>query len=490
MDDRQLTVLLGENGEDANSQLKNLLASKDLEVWECRDGIEAVRKAFLKDPDIIFLDVALPRLNGYQCARLLKNDFVMSNTPIIHIGSLKSPLEQYWSKICRGDAFLQKPVAEGELDEIIRWYLPQKRKKRQVLSPVRIIPDLEDRSILTLAINLLEQDLLRSNILNDINMIDISEVSVKDVVSSLMMILSSLYDFTLGTALLLYDQNAEFFFCPNKETKQDRYEEIKNLVFEHLQSQHGIYLKPTETTQTILQSIPGKGSAQKTENVFIHTKEHVPIRSVFAFENILLPDQTKDEQEILLLALELSHGVLEKKLYFQKSQELSIIDTATEGYTLAFLMEVLGREIENAKRKGYPLTLFTIVIFNYKDITRKISTRQKQHLIRDIYEFILKVTRKADIVARWENASFAFLLSHTPLEKARIVQERIINYLTKKLSNHLVSSIEPRIRSGISLFDPNRDLTSEIFFRSAVPDQDTLKSQPTNTQKGMNESNK
>src|SRR6201984_3918377 len=50
-------------------------------VWEAVDGIDAIRKAKTSQPDLILLDLAMPRLNGAEAAYVLKND--MTETPVI-----------------------------------------------------------------------------------------------------------------------------------------------------------------------------------------------------------------------------------------------------------------------------------------------------------------------------------------------------------------------------------------------------------------------
>jgi len=190
---------------------------------------------------------------------------------------------------------------------------------------------------------------------------------------------------------------------------------------------------------------------------------------VLAFENISFQELTKDEQEILLLALDLVQGVLEKKVFFQMSQELSIIDAATDGRSMAFFMAILEREIENSKRNRYPISLFTLTISNFRDITRDMDGNREHGLIRVIQSIILKTMRKSDIVARWETASFAFILTHTPLERARMAQERISQFIRQNLSKYLPASAEIAIEVGVSQYIPEEDQTPDIFFDHARP---------------------
>ena len=173
MNGKSATVLLGESREKAKSSIKGFLEKLNIEIWECMNGVEVVQQAFAKNPDLIILDVDLPRLNGFMCARILKSDPLMKAIPIIHMGSPQNTIEQYWSKVSGGDYYLQTPFNEADLNQTLRRLLRKESSKRRLLAPVRIVPELEEHAIFTLGANLLEQELLRAKILNEISLMDI-----------------------------------------------------------------------------------------------------------------------------------------------------------------------------------------------------------------------------------------------------------------------------------------------------------------------------
>lgn len=469
MTTNRFSVLLGENRDNSDGSLKRVIEQRDIAVLECSDGIEAINIAYSQNPDLIILDVTLPKLNGYICARILKKDPLLKAIPIIHIGSSQNTIEQYWSKTCGGDLYLQAPLNESDLNEIMNRFLRSQSSKRRLLAPVRMVPEMEAQSVLGLANNLLEQELLRANILNEINLMDISGMPTDEFVMAVMAIISTLFDFTLGAASLIFDPRLELFFYTDEDVDQAHLDEIKTLTSNYLEQHHEIYIDPSQIRQNLLPSNQGRPMSGALEDFYIHTKESGPIRSVLAFENIGFESLRDDEKEILQLALDLAHGVIEKKIFFQISQESSIIDGVTEGYSLAFFIEYLRREIESANRNEFPLTLITLSIPNFEDITRSINIKLKNDLIRIIQDGILKLIRKSDIVARWETAAFAVLLPHTARDKARVALERIKNYLTKDLSNHQPSTVAFEIETGISPYDPESHRSPETFFSHAKP---------------------
>ncbi len=77
------TVLIADDSASVRLSVRLLLQGrhKELVVREAFDGIDAIRKTKTSQPDLILLDLAMPRLNGAEAAYVLKND--MPETPVV-----------------------------------------------------------------------------------------------------------------------------------------------------------------------------------------------------------------------------------------------------------------------------------------------------------------------------------------------------------------------------------------------------------------------
>jgi len=77
------TVLIADDSAAMRLSVRMLLEGRHTELMVCEavDGIDAIRKAKTSQPDLILLDLAMPRLNGAEAAYVLKND--MPETPVI-----------------------------------------------------------------------------------------------------------------------------------------------------------------------------------------------------------------------------------------------------------------------------------------------------------------------------------------------------------------------------------------------------------------------
>jgi twitching motility two-component system response regulator PilH len=472
MTEKKAIILLGINEETTDNSVKNLLKKLNFEILECTDGIEAVRKSFKKNPDLIILDVGIPSLNGYQCTRLLKNDQILKETSIILISSSGKPIEHYWSKISGADVYFTKPVEENKLEKVINTLLSKKNNAYELFPPNSQIQNMKDHAIVSMAANLMEEDLLQASILNEISMIDIFEVSIKELVTFVMKIIESLYSFKQGAVLLIYERHSELFFYDDPDSGQDSLDNTRKFIFNHLKNRYGVSIDPANTKEKrIAKKRAQKNFKQGIDDIYIHTRRSIPIRCLLSFTKIEFKKHKKNDQEKLNSALDLAREILEKKMYFEMTQEFSIIDIVTGNYSLAFLMTVLDREMKNATRHGYSITLFTIGVSEFKKITKNIEKTKINNLILNIQNLIFRTTRKIDIVARWNEASFAFLFTHTSREGASVAQKRIKQHFKNNISKILPSETEINMDIGISQFNIKRDHTAEEFFISALPEQ-------------------
>ena len=109
-DDRKKTVLLVEDNEDNLVVYRTILEHVGYEVIEARDGEEGVNRARSELPDIILMDISIPKIDGWEATERLKRDGQTSEIPIIALTA--HALEEDRAKAMRAgcDGYLAKPV--------------------------------------------------------------------------------------------------------------------------------------------------------------------------------------------------------------------------------------------------------------------------------------------------------------------------------------------------------------------------------------------
>lgn len=118
------TVLIVEDDDNTLFMLKSVLTTKGYRVLEAWDGKQAVEMAETHNPDLMLLDIQLPRLNGLGVIHRLRENPKLESLPIVVVTGL-SPEEYRGSAITSGcDDFLMKPIDFDRLDVLLNYYAP------------------------------------------------------------------------------------------------------------------------------------------------------------------------------------------------------------------------------------------------------------------------------------------------------------------------------------------------------------------------------
>jgi len=120
-------VLIVEDYDDARSMYVEYLRMSGFRVAEAANGVDALRRAFELLPDVILMDLALPRLDGWEATRQLKADGRTRHIPIVALTghALASHVEGARQAGC--DAFVSKPCLPDALVHQIRRMLDRSR---------------------------------------------------------------------------------------------------------------------------------------------------------------------------------------------------------------------------------------------------------------------------------------------------------------------------------------------------------------------------
>ena len=97
-----------------------LLKKAGYEVYTAADGFEAMSMITDNNPDIIFVDIMMPRLDGYQTCQLIKNNKKFRDTPVIMLSSKDGLFDRARGRIVGSEQYLTKPFTKDELLGAIR----------------------------------------------------------------------------------------------------------------------------------------------------------------------------------------------------------------------------------------------------------------------------------------------------------------------------------------------------------------------------------
>ena len=113
-------ILVVDDNDDIREMLAVLLGMNGYHVVVAADGEEAVAVADDEKPDVILMDVMMPRLNGLDAARQIHRNPELSSVPIIGLSAFSDPLgEGTDSDPFRWTAYLRKPIDMDELEQVL-----------------------------------------------------------------------------------------------------------------------------------------------------------------------------------------------------------------------------------------------------------------------------------------------------------------------------------------------------------------------------------
>lgn len=117
---RSCKILIADDNEDIRSMMAELLRLHGHEVFIAEDGEKAVTLAVQEEPDLILMDVMMPRLSGLEAARKIHEMAQLNSVPIVAISAFRNPLaESTTIGTFHWHAYLRKPFDPKELERVI-----------------------------------------------------------------------------------------------------------------------------------------------------------------------------------------------------------------------------------------------------------------------------------------------------------------------------------------------------------------------------------
>ncbi len=115
-----LKVMVIDDSKTIRRTAETLLTKAGCNVITAADGFEALSVIADNNPDIIFCDIMMPRLDGYQTCALIKNNKEFKKTPVIMLSSKDSLFDRARGRVVGSDHYLTKPFTKDELLGAIR----------------------------------------------------------------------------------------------------------------------------------------------------------------------------------------------------------------------------------------------------------------------------------------------------------------------------------------------------------------------------------
>jgi twitching motility two-component system response regulator PilG len=112
-------VMVIDDSKTIRRTAETLLRKAGYEVVTAMDGFEALSKIADHKPDLIFLDIMMPRLDGYQTCALIKHHRVFRHTPVVMLSSKDGLFDRARGRVVGSDHYITKPFTREDLLAVI-----------------------------------------------------------------------------------------------------------------------------------------------------------------------------------------------------------------------------------------------------------------------------------------------------------------------------------------------------------------------------------
>ena len=112
-------ILIVDDAAADRLNLQKILAEAGYQVSSASSGKEALTKAAEEKPDLVFMDVVMEEMDGYQAVRKLKANDDTSGIPVVMVTSKNQPVDRIWAERKGARGFVSKPYTPQQIHDSI-----------------------------------------------------------------------------------------------------------------------------------------------------------------------------------------------------------------------------------------------------------------------------------------------------------------------------------------------------------------------------------
>ena len=102
------------------ANIKGIVADAGCIVFAASSGAEAIKMAKSEKPDVIFLDIIMPDMDGFEACRQLTSDGDTKDIPVVFVTSKNQKADQIWAQMQGGKALVTKPFTSDDIIDHIK----------------------------------------------------------------------------------------------------------------------------------------------------------------------------------------------------------------------------------------------------------------------------------------------------------------------------------------------------------------------------------
>lgn len=464
-----MKILIADDSPTIVEVVQFLLQSQGYEIITASDGIEAISKTYETRPDLVLLDIEMPKMTGYQVCRLLKSDETTRSIPIIILTSRDQRSDRFWGLSTGADDFMTKDFeSEEELFTKIRTVLQQGISRKENMSTketeypmsyqqFQISPPITEISVLEHVNHILDRQLFQATLVNELSYLAINMHSFFTTINSLFNLLAKVCEFHVASIFLQDEKAYNIFLYVIPPVSRQFLGTMKQRVIDVYKEYH-----PFESVENIEVTIlrddrqeqpdkPGPPGDQVVTFFTLPLKVRNSVIGILALgspkENTLHPEIIDTlrvftneasivlDNALLFKQLEQSNLDLEETINQLKNTQAQLIQSEKMA-SLGQLVAGVAHEINtpsgaiNAATSNL-MNFLSSMVENFRHLTRQdLSPEDQETLLSIISQLIMSILqeRKSTITIRKDTKNLENLLDQQDFTNVRRLAKQIARF--------------------------------------------------------------
>lgn len=113
------TVMIVDDAESDRIHLEQIVREKGFSVVSAKSGKEAIEKVRDQRPNMIFLDILMPDMDGFETCRTLHDEEGLSGIPVVMVSSKSNKADRVWAMEQGASGYLTKPYTSADIDGML-----------------------------------------------------------------------------------------------------------------------------------------------------------------------------------------------------------------------------------------------------------------------------------------------------------------------------------------------------------------------------------
>lgn len=224
-------ILIADDSPTIVDIMKFMLEASGYEVVTATNGLEAIIAAFKEDPDLVLLDVEMPKMNGYQVCRYLKEDRHLKQTPIIILTSHAQKKMRFLGVYTGADEYMIKDDDHEQLLNRIEYYINRKKSGAGHLREPRSL-QVSDVSVMETVNSILDKKLIESTIINQVGRLAANLDRFDLVINSIFGLIEKMEEFDFSAILVNEVGGAQLYIQTQRSIPPELVEKFQAKVLQ------------------------------------------------------------------------------------------------------------------------------------------------------------------------------------------------------------------------------------------------------------------